>query len=102
LPPTDWARPAELSCRCEYCGRLKAFLSDPANEVERIPAREDVRQHLAGIISRDHCDVDSSLERKGQGYPNSLVLKKTKGSFERLVKRYEADCRLLSALPVAD
>src|SRR5271157_664718 len=93
VPPTDWARPADLACECQYCAQLKAFLADPANEVGRIPAREDMRQHLIGIIDRHQCDVKHSLERKGSPY--SLVLTKTSGSFERSVKRFEANRRLL-------
>jgi hypothetical protein len=99
-PPTDWTRPADLSCQCEYCARLKAFLADPANEVGRIPAREDMRQHLISTIERHQCDVKHALERKGSPY--SLVLTKTRGSFERAVKRFEANRRLLLALPVAE
>lgn len=98
-PPTDWARPADVACNCQYCARLTAFLADPANEVGRIPAREDLRQHLIGIIDRHQCDVKHTLERKGSPY--SLVLTKTTGSFDRALKRFEADCRLLSALPTA-
>ena len=45
-PPADWARPADLTFQCDYCGELKAFLADPANQVGRIAAREDLRQHL--------------------------------------------------------
>jgi hypothetical protein len=100
LPPTDWARPADLACECQYCAQLKAFLADPANEVGRIPAREDMRQHLIDIIDRHQCDVKHSLERKGSPY--SLVLTKTSGSFERAVKRFEANRRLLNALPIAE
>jgi 2OG-Fe(II) oxygenase superfamily len=99
-PPADWARPADVACKCEYCAQLKAFLADPANEVGRIPAREDIRQHLIGIIDRHQCDVTYILERKGSPY--SLVLTKTKGSFERAVKRFEVNRRLLSALPIAE
>ena len=100
VPPPDWARPADVACECEYCAQLKAFLADPANEVGRIPAREDMRQHLIGIIDRHQCDVKHSLERKGSPY--SLVLTKTTGSFERAVKRFEANRRLLNALPIAE
>jgi hypothetical protein len=50
-PPTDWARPADLGCKCEYCAELTAFLIDPANEVGRIAAREDRRQHLSPAVS---------------------------------------------------
>ncbi len=100
VPPTDWARPAHVACKCQYCAQLKAFLADPANKVARIPAREDMRQHLIGIIDRHQCDVNHALERKGS--PFSLVLTKTSGSFKRAVKRFEANRRLLSALPVAE
>ncbi|MHB1556439.1 MAG: 2OG-Fe(II) oxygenase [Isosphaeraceae bacterium] len=96
-PPTDWARPAELSCNCEYCNQLRAFLADPSSEVGRIAAREDRRRHLTHIISDDRCDVKTREERKGSPY--SLVLTKTTGSYERAVQRFEADCRLLESLP---
>lgn len=96
-PPTDWARPAEVACTCQYCAQLEVFLGDPANEVGRIRAREESRQHLIGTIAQHQCDVKHALERKGS--PFSLVLTKTTGSFERAVKRFEANRRLLSALP---
>jgi hypothetical protein len=95
-PPADWARPAEVACTCQYCARLNAFLADPANEVGRIPAREDMRQHLIGMIGRHACDVKHALERKGSPY--SLVLTKTTGSFERAAKQFEANRRLLKVL----
>ncbi len=94
--PADWARPAEVACTCQYCARLNAFLADPANEVGRIPAREDMRQHLIGSIGRHQCDVKYELERKGSPY--SLVLTKTTGSFDRATKRFEANRRLLKIL----
>ena len=100
VPPADWGRPAEVACNCQYCAQLNAFLADPAKEVGRIPAREEMRHHLISIIDRHQCDVKHSLERKGSPY--SLVLTKTSGSFERAVKRFEANRRLLNALPVAE
>jgi hypothetical protein len=95
-PPADWARPAEVACTCQYCAQLNAFLANPASEVGRIPAREDMRQHLIGMIGRHQCDVKYILERKGSPY--SLVLTKTTGSFERATKRFEANRRLLKVL----
>ena len=97
LNESDCADRVDVACNCQFCARLKAFIADPANEVGRIPAREDMRQHLIGIIDRHQCDVKHALERKGSPY--SLVLTKTTGSFDRALKRFEADCRLLSALP---
>jgi hypothetical protein len=41
--------------------------------------------------------VSSTPERKGSPY--SLVLTKITGSFERALKRFEADHRLFSELP---
>ncbi len=96
-PPTNWARPAELSCTCEYCNQLRAFLADPSREVGRIAAREDRRKHLIHVINNDRCDVKTREERKGSPY--SLVLTKTTGSFERALQRFETDCRLLESLP---
>lgn len=98
-PPNDWTRPADVECTCQFCSRLNAFLADPSTEIGRIAAREDLRQHVVGTINRHQCDVRHTLER--QGSPYSLVLTKTTGSYDRAVKRYEADCRLLSELPPA-
>jgi hypothetical protein len=95
-PPTDWTRPAEVDCSCQYCSQLNAFLADPAKEVGRIPAREDMRQHVIGMIARHQCDVKHALERKGSPY--SLVLTKTTGSFARATKRFQENCRLLKTL----
>ncbi len=95
--PTDWARPADVDCRCQFCAQLQAFLADPSHEVGRIPASEVHRRHLIEKIGRHQCDVTHALERKGSPY--SLVLTKTTGSYERSVKRFEEDGRLLSELP---
>lgn len=96
-PPTDWSRPADVACNCQYCAQLNTFLADPASKVGRIAAREDLRQHVLGMINRHQCDVTHTLDRKKSPY--ALVLTKTTGSYERAVKRYEADRKLLSALP---
>ncbi|HVA46254.1 MAG TPA: hypothetical protein VNH11_07765 [Pirellulales bacterium] len=98
-PPADWARPAEVDCNCRYCAQLNSFLADGANMVTRIAAREDLRRHVLDSIGRHQCDVKSTLERKGS--PHALLLTKTTGSFERAVKRFEADRRLLRELPSA-
>lgn len=97
ISPTNWTRPANVNCTCPHCTQLKAFLADAAHEVGRIAAREDMRQHLISTIDRHQCDVKHALERRGSPY--SLVLTKTTGSYERAVKRFEADRRLLSELP---
>ena len=95
--PRDWARPAVVDCACPFCSRIKAFLADPSNEVIRIPAPEYTRQHMIVNINRHQCDVKDTLDRTGRPY--SLVLTKTTGSFDRALKRFEADRRLLNELP---
>ena len=96
-PPVDWTRPAKVVCDCQYCAQLNLFLADESNGVARIPAREEMRGHLLDMINRHQCDVKHTLDRRGS--PHALVLTKTTGSFERAVKRFEANCRLLSELP---
>jgi 2OG-Fe(II) oxygenase superfamily len=99
-PPADWARPATVSCGCEYCVKLSAFLKDSTAEVGRIAARDDIRSHLVREIEQHQFDVTYKLEKRGSPY--SLVLNKTQESFERAVKRYQLDSKLLQALPSAD
>lgn len=96
-PPSDWARPASISCCCEYCTQLARFLADPARNSERIPAREDRRTHLINIIDQNACDVRHTLDQSGRPY--SLVLVKTNRSHERAVEQYEENLRLLASLP---
>jgi len=59
-----------------------------------------MRQHLIGMIGRHQYDIEHKLERKGSPY--CLVLTKKTGSLDRSVKRFEADLRLLNALPLSD
>jgi hypothetical protein len=99
-PPADWSRPADVDCNCRFCAQLSAFLADPANEVTRIAAAEAMRSHLIGKIDRHQSDVKHALERKGSPY--SLVLTKTTSSFQRAVKEFATNRRLLGELPVAD
>ncbi len=96
-PPTNWTRPEEVDCSCEYCAELKEFLIDSTSEVTRIAAAERQRSHLVEMINQHQCDVKHALERIGRPY--SLVLKKTTGSFERAVKQFKTDQKLLSQLP---
>ncbi|MGE5192760.1 MAG: 2OG-Fe(II) oxygenase [Deltaproteobacteria bacterium] len=95
-PPTDWARPAEIACQCEFCRQLNALLADPNAATGRVPARADARDHLTREAARHKCDVTCKLERRGSPY--ALVFTKTTGSFERRKKRYAADRKLLQTV----
>lgn len=95
--PTNWGRPAEVDCQCQFCAQLNAFLSDSADQVGRISAREDYRQHLITNINRHQCDVTHTLDRTRSPY--TLVLTKTNGTFDRTLKRFRTNKKLLEELP---
>jgi len=95
-PPKDWTRDAELGCKCEDCGALSRFLRDPAQQVGRFPLRKDRRQHLHQQIDKQSCDLTHVTERVGS--PQTLVCTKTQGSYERRLKQFDVDKKLLAEL----
>jgi len=97
-PPKDWTREADLDCDCEHCRALGQFLRDPAARVGRFPLRKDRRQHLHQQIDRHGCDCTHETERKGS--PQTLVCTKNQGSYERRLKQYDVDQKLLAELEV--
>ena len=96
-PPSDWTRPAEVTCKCKNCNRLKTFLADGTVETDRLTAAEYDRDHVLHQISRDQLDVSTTLSK--QGRPYTLIMSKTQGSYERAVKQHEQDYQLLQQLP---
>jgi predicted 2-oxoglutarate/Fe(II)-dependent dioxygenase YbiX len=95
-PPKDWAREADLGCKCADCKELAAFLRDPASRVGRFPLRKERRQHLHGIIDSRQCDCTHVTDRRGS--PQTLVCTKTQASYERKLKQYESDLATLKKL----
>ncbi|MEX1224049.1 MAG: 2OG-Fe(II) oxygenase [Pirellulales bacterium] len=94
--PSDFIRPSETGCNCSYCAQLSEFLLDPANECTKIAAREDRRQHLERVIRSRQLDVATKLVRSGS--PFSLQCTKTAASYERDLKQYQTDLKLLASL----
>ncbi len=94
--PTDYRRPAKLSCDCQHCRELSAFLDDPNQAEHRFRAREDRRQHLEGIIHRHKCDLTHVTEQRSRPY--TLVCTKTTASYDAARKVYERDQQFLSRL----
>ena len=95
-PPQDWSRDAALGCKCEDCGALSRFLRDPTLRVARFPLRKDRRQHLHQQIDKHKCDCTHVTDRKGS--PQTLVCTKTQASYERRLKQYEIDNKLMAEL----
>jgi hypothetical protein len=94
--PTDYRRPSQLSCNCDDCRELSAFLDNPNEAAHRFRVRKDRRQHLHQIIERHHCDLTHVTERLGS--PQTLVCTKTTASYETACQVYERDRRFLSRL----
>ena len=94
--PADWAREADLGCKCADCRALAAFLRDPALRVGRFPLRKDRRQHLHGIIDGRKCDCTHVTERKGS--PQTLICTKTQASYERRLEQFNRDLESLQQL----
>ena len=95
-PPKDWAREADLGCKCADCRALAAFLHDPSARVGRFPLRKERRQHLHQIIDGRKCDCTHDTERKGS--PQTLVCTKTQASYERRLNQFHSDVEMLEQL----
>lgn len=94
--PTDWHQDVKLSCKCEDCLALQAFARDAAARVGRFRVRQDRRQHLHRTIGQHNLDMTHVTERKGS--PQTLVCTKTRRTYQRRCKQYEADIRTFGEL----
>ncbi len=97
-PPKNWKRNAKLDCDCENCQELARFLEDTEAKVHRFPRRTELRQHLHQQIDRHRIDCAHVTERRGRPY--TLVCTKNQASFDRELKQYKTDCKLLKELSV--
>lgn len=96
VPPTDWAQPAKLDCRCPDCRALAEFLADPQARTRRFPMAKERRRHLHQVIDRNKLDLTHETERRGS--PQTLVCTKTRRSFEQRCKQYTGDVSAPKAL----
>ncbi len=87
--PTDWRRPASISCTCADCKALSRFLADPDEQTLRLPLAKARRQHLHNTIDRDQLDTTHVTEHRGN--PHTLVCTKTTGSHQRALKAHQVD-----------
>ena len=95
-PPADWRCASALSCGCQYCKQLGAFLADPAQKVWNFRAGEQHRSHIAATIRSDHVDVDTATDRRGRPY--GLVCTKNQASYERRARQRTQDLADLARL----
>jgi hypothetical protein len=94
--PTDYRRPAKLSCSCSDCRELTSFLAKADESVHRFPVRKDRRRHLHQIIERHKCDLTHVTERRGSPY--TLVCTKTTASYDTACQIHERDKKNLTRL----
>jgi hypothetical protein len=94
--PVDWRQEVSVSCKCEDCRELQAFVHDPVAKVHRFRVRQDRRQHLHGQIEHHGLDLTHVTER--QGSPQTLVCTKTRRSYQRQCALHAADCAAMGTL----
>lgn len=94
--PTDFRRPATLTCKCANCKLVNTFLADPSSPAYRLRARQQIRVHVANEIRNTECDLTTTTDRKGS--PQTLVCTKITASFERSLKTFQEDLKHLAML----
>ena len=95
-PPSDWSRPAKLSCHCSQCNDLSYFLANSMQSEWRYKAAQAKRTHLQTTIRDSACDIDFHTDEKGRPY--TLVCRKNHNSYSSRVKQRERDERDLAML----
>jgi hypothetical protein len=95
-PPSDWKRPAKLSCHCSQCNDLSHFLADAMQSEWRYKAAQAKRNHLEATIQSSSCDIDFHTDEKGRPY--TLVCQKNQNSYKVRVEQRERDERDLAML----
>jgi hypothetical protein len=94
--PRDWRRPNTLTCKCDDCRDLAAFLVDPSQKQWRLRAIQHRRTHVEGSVRMVACDADLTTEKRGS--PHTLIATKNQASYERRVKQRRQDLDQVAAL----
>ena len=94
--PVDYRRANKLSCNCNDCRELSAFLANPDQRQGRFSLAKPRRRHLHQIIDGDNCDLTHETER--QGRPYTLVCTKNTASYQAACKIHKRDLRNLSRI----
>ncbi|MEI9898579.1 MAG: 2OG-Fe(II) oxygenase [Chthoniobacter sp.] len=94
--PQDWRQDVRISCACEDCRVLQAFVRDPVQQSHRFRVRKDRRQHLHREIERHGLEMTHVTERVGS--PQTLVCQKDRRGYRRRCEQYRQDIQALVAL----
>ncbi|OJW20501.1 MAG: hypothetical protein BGO49_04650 [Planctomycetales bacterium 71-10] len=93
VEPVDLRRDDSIGCRCADCADVASFLRDPATATFRLRAPEARRRHVEQQVRHRPIDLACHTERKGS--PHTLVLTKTKATYERALAEHRADLKRL-------
>lgn len=94
--PTDWKQNVKLTCSCEDCQELQAFISNPDERKHRFKIKKERRQHLHQQIEKHQCDIEHETERKGS--PQTLVCTKLRTFYESQEAQWQQDKKILAEL----
>jgi hypothetical protein len=94
--PRDWRRPNPVTCGCDDCRDLGAFLTDPGQSEWRLKAIQHRRTHVEDSVRTVPCDVDLSTEKRGS--PHTLIATKNQASYERRVRQRRQDLDHVAAV----
>jgi len=88
-PPTDWTRPAEVTCTCNRCSELNRFLATPDMPRWGLKAAAPERGHVEEMVRQHRCDLDLRTEKRGRPY--TLMCIKNQASYQRRVEQRQRD-----------
>jgi len=83
----DWSIPVALTCACEYCKDLEAFLHASTETRKVWPVAAKVRDHLQRVISGFMLPVNLSIEKTGS--PHKLIITKTDKVYQEAKRRFK-------------
>ena len=94
--PQNWSQQVDIGCSCSDCVQLQAFLHDPVKTQVRFKVAKARRFHLHRQLDSHHCDATHMTERIGS--PQTLVVTKTRRSYEAELADHQNKIRLLDHL----
>ena len=95
VTPKNWTRPT-VSCSCNDCRDLSAFLSDPLKDCGRFTMAQKRRQHLEHQIKYGLCHPDIKTDTDKKGSTHTLVVTKTKAQYNKDHKDWAQRCAIAS------
>ena len=94
--PQSWSQQVNVGCSCSDCVQLQAFLNDPVKTQARFKVAKARRFHLHRQLDNHCCDATHITERTGN--PQTLVVTKTRHSYEAELAEHQNQLRLLDQL----